>query len=308
LPGSVHCRLDHSGVIGPGPTVSWRIRHRVDELAALRFQTGLTFARDGRATEALTDFEAVSELYPSSPVADNALLEIARYHFEVTEDLDRAAEYAGLVVDSASYSLRDAAPEAYVVLARSIMARGHTSENLDDALSQLQRGLGLWPDAPAVPQMLFFTGEAHRHAGRFTEALNEYGRVAAEYADTEWAARASLGAGVLRAVTGEAVAALTELQRVRDRWGRTVPRRRPRWSGSRFSTGCMSARLSALSRVRENRSVPEAHPGSASWWSTPRGSCSSRPTPVSARPTRTRRPSRRTRGGHAGCSWTTAVW
>jgi len=189
-----------------------------DEVAARRFQTGLAFARDGRSTEALTDFEAVAELYPSSPVADNALLEIARYHLEITEDLDRAAEYAGLVVDSASYSLQDAAPEAYVVLARSIMARGHTSENLDDALSQLQRGLGLWPDAPAVPQMLFFTGEAHRHAGRFTEALNEYGRVAAEYADTEWAARASLGADVLRAVTGEPVAAMVELQHVRDRW------------------------------------------------------------------------------------------
>ena len=189
-----------------------------DELAVRRFQTGLNFARDGRSTEALTDFEAVIELYPSSPVADNALLEIARYHLEITEDLDRAAEYVGRIVDNAGYSLQDAAPEAYVVLARSIMARGHTSENLDAALGQLQRGLGLWPDAPVVPQTLFFTGEAHRHAGRFTEALNEYGRVSAEYADTVWAARASLGAGVLRAVTGEPVAAMAELQRVRDRW------------------------------------------------------------------------------------------
>ena len=151
-----------------------------DELAVRRFQTGLNFARDGRSTEALTDFEAVLELYPSSPVADNALLEIARYHLEITEDLDRAAEYAGRIVDNAGYSQQDAAPEAYVVLARSIMARGHTSENLDAALAQLQRGLGLWPDAPVVPQTLFFSGEAHRHAGRFAEALNEYERVTAE--------------------------------------------------------------------------------------------------------------------------------
>lgn len=189
-----------------------------DELAARRFQTGLNFARDGRSTEALTDFEAVIELYPSSPVADNALLEIARYHLESTEDFDRAAEYAGRIVDNAGYSLQDAAPEAYVVLARSIMARGYTSENLDAALGQLQRGLGLWPDAPEVPQMLFFIGELHRHAGRFTEALDEYGRVTAEYPETEWAARASLGAGVLRAITGDPVAAMAELQRVRDHW------------------------------------------------------------------------------------------
>ena len=189
-----------------------------DELAARRFQTGLNFARDGRSTEALRDFEAVVELYPSSPVADNALLEIARYHLETTEDLDRAAEYAGRIVDNAGYSLQDAAPEAYIVLARSLMARGHSIENLDAALGQLQRGLGLWPDAPVVPQALFFAGEAHRHAGRFTEALNEYGRVAAEYADTVWAARAGLGAGVLRAFAGEPMAAMAELQRVRDRW------------------------------------------------------------------------------------------
>ena len=189
-----------------------------DEQAVRRFQTGLTFARDGRSTEALTDFEAVIELYPSSPVADNALLEVARYHLEITEDFDLAAEYADRIVDDSDYSLQDAAPEAYVVLARSIMARGHTSENLDAALVELQRGLQLWPDAPAAPQILFFTGEAHRYAGRLTEALDGYGRVTAGYADTVWAARASLGAAVLRAVAGEPVAAMAELQRVRDRW------------------------------------------------------------------------------------------
>ncbi|MDP7338995.1 MAG: tetratricopeptide repeat protein [Vicinamibacterales bacterium] len=189
-----------------------------DELAARRFQTGLDFARDGQYTEALTDFEGVVELYPLSPVADNALLEIARYHLEVTEDLDRAAEYAGRIVDDAAYSRQDAAPEAYIVLARASVARGHTSENLDAAIAQLQRGLGLWPDARVVPQSLFFTGEAHRHAGRFGEALDAYGRVTAEYAATLWAARASLGSAVLRAATGDPIAAMAELQGVRDRW------------------------------------------------------------------------------------------
>ena len=161
-----------------------------EELATRRFQTGVTFAEDGRYTEALTDFEAVISLYPTSPVADNALLEIAKYHLEITEDLDQAADYAGRIVDNAGYSQQDAAPEAYVVLARAAMARGHTSEHLDAALAQLQRGLGLWPDAPAVAQTLFFTGEAHRHAGRFVEALEAYGRVSAEHGGTVWASRA----------------------------------------------------------------------------------------------------------------------
>ena len=191
---------------------------QADELAGRRFQTGLDFARDGRHTEALTDFEAVLELYPSSPVADNALLEIAKYHLEITEDVDQAEEYAGRIVGHVDYSQQDAAAEAYIVLARSEMARGHTSERLDAALAQLQRGLTLWPDAPVVPQAQFFTGEAHRHAGRFAEALDAYGRVTAMYAGTTWAARASLGAGVLRAAVGDPIAAMAELQQVRDRW------------------------------------------------------------------------------------------
>ena len=115
-------------------------------------------------------------------------------------------------------SQQDAAPEAYIVLARTALARGRTSENLDAALAQLQRGLGLWPDAPVVPQALFFAGEVHRHAGRFAEAFDAYARVTAEHPGAVWAARARLSAGVLRAVAGDPVAAMAELQRVRDRW------------------------------------------------------------------------------------------
>mgnify|MGYP001471380396 CR=1 FL=1 len=139
---------------------------RVDDIAERRLQTGLSFARDGRYTEALTDFEAIVELYPLNPAADNALLEIARVHLEATEELELAENYASRIVDDTNYSQEDAAPEAYVILARIMMARGHTVENLNAALAQLERGLGLWPNAATVPQALFFTGEAHRRAER----------------------------------------------------------------------------------------------------------------------------------------------
>lgn len=193
-------------------------RRQANELAERRFQTGLVFAQDGSYTEALTDFEAVVDLYPASPVADNALLEIARSHLEVTERLDLAAAYANRIVDDTSYSQEDAAPEAYILLARIAMARGHTSENLDAALAQLQRGVGLWPDAATVPQALFLTGEVHRRAGRFDAALEAYRRVIADHVFTTWAARAGLESGVLLAVAEDPVSAMVALQRVRDRW------------------------------------------------------------------------------------------
>ena len=188
------------------------------DLAERRLQTGLVFAADGRITEAMTDFEAVVTLYPTSAVADNALLEMARVHLDATGDLDRAAEYASRIVDDATYSQSDAAPEAYVLLARVAMARDHRSRTLDAALAQLQRGLGLWPGAPAVPQMLFFMGEVHRHAGRLDGALDAYTRLVAGHRASVWAARATLETGVLLGAAGDVVAAMTEFQRVRDTW------------------------------------------------------------------------------------------
>jgi TolA-binding protein len=189
-----------------------------DDLPARQFQTGQAFAAAGQYEEALADFEAVVALYPTSVVADNALLEITRYYLETTQDFDLATEYAGRIVGDASYAQGDAAPEAYVLLARAAIARGHTTENLDAALVELQRGLSLWPDAEVVPQSLFFIGEGHRHGAQLEEALVAYGRVAAEYPETVWAARAGLAAGLLRARTGDPVAAMAELQHVRDRW------------------------------------------------------------------------------------------
>src|SRR5687767_4003124 len=48
-----------------------------EEFARRQYETGLAFMRDGRYQEALKDFQAVADNYPSSAVADQALLQIA---------------------------------------------------------------------------------------------------------------------------------------------------------------------------------------------------------------------------------------
>jgi TolA-binding protein len=50
-----------------------------ESLAQRRLDSGRAFARQNNYAEALRDFQAVVESYPASSVADNALLEIARY-------------------------------------------------------------------------------------------------------------------------------------------------------------------------------------------------------------------------------------
>ena len=191
-------------------------RQADDELAVRRFESGIAFAHDGNDEEALEDFGAVLSLYPASSVADNALLEIARYHLEVSGDVAQAIAAADGIVNSPAYSRTDAAPEAYVILGRASLARGRTEEDLEEAISSFQRGLRLYPDAPQVSQGLFYVAEGHRLAGRHAEALAAYRRVGSELPNDPWTIRARLGAGMMLALLDDPIGAMEELQRVRD--------------------------------------------------------------------------------------------
>ncbi|HJO38955.1 MAG TPA: tetratricopeptide repeat protein [Vicinamibacterales bacterium] len=190
-----------------------------EELAARRFESGLVFVRDGNFREALEDFQAVANLYPESAVADNAILEIARYHLEVSGAVDQAAAAADRIVNNQSYSQGDAAPEAYVVLGRAALARSLTEGDIQDAVSNFQRGLRLYPDSSAVSQTLFYIAEGSRLAGQPAEALAGYRRVLAEHPGDPWAIRARLGAGRMAVLMNDPISAMEEFQRVRDESG-----------------------------------------------------------------------------------------
>ena len=189
-----------------------------EELAVRRSQSGLAFVQDGNYEEALEDFQAVVTLYPASTVVDNALLEIARYHLEVRGALDQAVATADGIVNSQAYSQGDAAPEAYVILGRAALARRRSDADIQDAISSFQRGLRLYPDAPAVSQSLFYIAEGQRMAGRTDAALAAYRRVFTEHPGDPWAIRARLGAGTMAAFLDDPITAMEEFQRVRDEY------------------------------------------------------------------------------------------
>jgi hypothetical protein len=58
-----------------------------DEVQARRtLESGRSFLRDGNHGEALKDFQSVLDRFPTSSVADDALLEIATYQLEIQRD------------------------------------------------------------------------------------------------------------------------------------------------------------------------------------------------------------------------------
>ncbi len=184
-----------------------------EELARRWYDSGLRFLRDGRPGEALKDLQRVVDVYPTSSVADDALLRIAEYQLTGNGD----ARAARTVVESliAKYPSADAAPMAYVLAGRIDLAVSETADGIEQALANFERVRTLFPRAMAVAASLTYAGDGHRIARRAPEAARMYRRAAAEYPRAPWTAQALRGLAAAEATMGEptqALEALAQLQ------------------------------------------------------------------------------------------------
>jgi len=66
--------------------IGLRAQANVEDQARRQLESGREFYRNGRYIEALKDFQTVAEGYPTSSVADDALLAIALYQLEIQLD------------------------------------------------------------------------------------------------------------------------------------------------------------------------------------------------------------------------------
>lgn len=185
-----------------------------EDVARRRLDSGRAFASAGRYDEALKDFRAVVDTHGDTSVADDALLEIARYYFAVAGDRAQAETAADTLLKR--YPTGNAAPAAHLLIGRVAFDRSRRRADLEAAVASFDRVSRLFPDADVVPEGLFFAGEALRLRGAFDESLDRYLRVA-DYADTEWGGRALLGAAMALAASGEHAGALELLQQTRRR-------------------------------------------------------------------------------------------
>ncbi len=185
-----------------------------EEVARRRLEAGRAFLREGRFQEALKDFRAIVDTHGDTSVADDALLEIARY-YAAAGDLAQAEAAADLLLKR--YPTSDSAPAAHVLTGRVTFERSRRPADVDAALASFDRVTRLFPDAPVVPEALFFAGEALRLRGRHDEAVARQLRVLTEYGESEWSARAGIGAAMALAASGDPLSAMELLQRARQR-------------------------------------------------------------------------------------------
>jgi TolA-binding protein len=188
----------------------------VEEFARRQFESGVAFLAAGKYTEALKDFDAVVSRYPSSAVADDAMLEIVRYHLEIADDVAAARAAADALLQN--YPSSDSAPVAHVMSGRILLSARRSPADIDTALASYERVARLFPDTAAVPMAIYHAGEALWLGKRFPQALERFRQVATDYPRSPWAARALVGAGRSRVLLDQPLRAIEDFQRVRLRF------------------------------------------------------------------------------------------
>jgi tetratricopeptide (TPR) repeat protein len=153
-------------------------------------------------------------------VADNALLEIARYYLDIAGDTKEAETAVEAILKR--YATSDSAPDAHLLKGRLALAQGHRPADLDTALANFDRVLALFPNSEAVPRALVLSGQTLMYAGRLEEALSNLGRVQVEYSSSEAAADAYVVAGRVLVAEGDPILAMEEMQQARNRWPSSV--------------------------------------------------------------------------------------
>lgn len=187
-----------------------------EQVARRQLNSGRALAGQGNYAEALKDFQTVVEAFPDSSVADDALLEMGRYYLDILVDRAKAAQTADQIIKK--YPTSNSAPYAHVLTGRVAMSRSRNREDLDVALVNFDRVAKLFPSSPAVPLAAAYSGEALRLERQNGPALDRFESVIAEFPFDPAAAAAHLGVGSILASQGDAIQAMEEFQRVRDRF------------------------------------------------------------------------------------------
>jgi TolA-binding protein len=187
-----------------------------DEQARRLLEDGRAYRGQGKAKQALDNFNIVVSSFPNTDSVGQALLEIGRYRMEVEGDAGKAR--AAFEQVTKEHARSDAAPGAYHYLGLLTLHRATTAAEIDDALAQFARVETLYPRSPWVPRALQASALAHRRAGRYAEAADLNRRVSLEYPASDAAAVAQYEIGQALALQGEPRLAMEEFQQVRNRF------------------------------------------------------------------------------------------
>jgi outer membrane protein assembly factor BamD (BamD/ComL family) len=184
-----------------------------EDSARRRLESGRAFLQSQNYGEALKDFQVVLQSYPTSSVADDALLEIAAYYLDVAKDVRNADANADALLKQ--YPDSDSAPMALVLKGRIALAAGLAPEQVNAAIASFDRVPRLYEGTAAVPAALYYSGEAARLGGRRDDAIERFNRLTTQYPRSSWTSKALLGSASALVAAAQPLRALEQLERAR---------------------------------------------------------------------------------------------
>lgn len=186
-----------------------------NDVARRQFENGRGHMQRAGYDEGLKDFRAVAESYPDSTLADNALLEIARYYADIADDPEQASTYADEIIRK--YPTSDSAPEALIVQGDVVMTRSRRRADLSSAVAAFDRVSGIYPDADSVPRAQYLAAEAMRLSLEPAVALQRYRQIVARFPNDPILPKVHIGAGTALVASGDPFGAIEEFQLARSR-------------------------------------------------------------------------------------------
>lgn len=187
-----------------------------EDQARRLLEDGRAYRAQGKAKQALDNFNIVVSSFAGTASVGEALLEIGRYRAEVDGDADKAR--AAFEQVTKEHARSSAAAGAYYNLGLLTLSRATAAADVDDALAQFARVEALYPRSPWVPRALEASAAAYRRAGRYAEAADLARRVSLEYPGSDAAPVAQFELGHALALLGQPRLAMEELQQVRNRF------------------------------------------------------------------------------------------
>lgn len=128
------------------------------------YESGLAFEANQNYEQAMREFKLLLEQYPESTFADDALLEMGRYHFRQGDGAKAKAFLNRIVSD---YGQSDSSDNAYLLIGRIQLKDG----NMDDAYNTFFHLKGAFPESDVLDQDYYYLAVISSNRGQFKKAL-----------------------------------------------------------------------------------------------------------------------------------------
>lgn len=188
-----------------------------EDRARRQLELAKAFLKEKNYAAGLRDLGEILTNFPATSVADDALLEQARYQLDVRRDPVAAKTLAETL--RKAYAESDSVPMSYVLDGRGALLAGRSPTDIALAIENFERAAKLFKGNAAIPEAMYRAAAAARIGGNAPDAVRRYADLATRYPTSEWTASALLDSALALIRAGQPAArAMEQLQRVRNKF------------------------------------------------------------------------------------------